>query len=75
MNLRASGSRITMHVYSAGSKWVWIVQEFGSTLVSGTAPDKATAKERAREARLEIASVTPGGLVNCSKYPGRRVGK
>lgn len=62
MNHHATGQRLSVHVYSAGSRWVWVVQEFGATLVSGHAPDKATARERGQHARREVGAVMPGGL-------------
>ena len=59
---RSKGTRLAVRVYSAGSRWVWVVQEFGGTLCSGTATNKRDAEIRGRHARAEIAAVTPGGI-------------
>lgn len=65
---------LATRVYSAGARWVWVVQEHGSTLVSGTACSKKDAQARAQHARREIASVTPGGLALLgSNHKARRL--
>ena len=53
---------MSTNVYKSGSRWCWSVEEFGSVLESGHAPNRTLAQERARFARHEIASVTPGGI-------------
>lgn len=73
-NLTGSGSRIVTRVYSAGARWIWVVQEFGSTLRSGTAWDKESAKAKALEAKGEINASSPGGLsLVGSKHKSRRM--
>lgn len=63
---------LSSRVYSAGRRWVWVVQEYGSTLCSGTAHSKDEALIQARHARREIEAVTPGGLSLLGSKHGRR---
>jgi len=58
----AHGTRLKVRTYSAGSRWVWVVQEFGCTLASGTAVNKQDAAARGRERRDQIAAATGRGL-------------